>query len=224
MSTNARASRASNPPSRPTTPIRPSSRTSLRSPHPPAGSSDASPLAALEPAFAEFADSMADLEANMMHVQLLHESLARFGENFASFLYGLNMNAFCVDFGEGPGEESWRRAREREGAVEGAEKSPMKPLGGGTGAGTFDAEGTFMYGVFYEVPLWETGHADRETGLQILRLWRIHLSRRGRDLGLQRRRRQRQLPKNGKLQARADRPALREEQHPHGDLPGVHRA
>lgn len=43
---------------------------------------------------------MADLEANFMHLQLMHESLARFSENFASFLYGLNMNAFCVDFPE----------------------------------------------------------------------------------------------------------------------------
>jgi len=36
----------------------------------------------------------------MMHFQLMHESLARFSESFASFLYGLNMNAFCVDFQE----------------------------------------------------------------------------------------------------------------------------
>lgn len=43
---------------------------------------------------------MADLEANLMHFQLMHESLARFSESFASFLYGLNMNAFCVDFPE----------------------------------------------------------------------------------------------------------------------------
>lgn len=54
----------------------------------------------LEPAFAELSDAMADLEANMMHFQLIDESLARFGESFASFLYGLNMNAFCVDFPE----------------------------------------------------------------------------------------------------------------------------
>ena len=63
------------------------------------GASDA-PLEAFEPAFAELSDSMADLEANFMHLQLMHESLARFSENFASFLYGLNMNAFCVDFPE----------------------------------------------------------------------------------------------------------------------------
>lgn len=43
---------------------------------------------------------MADLEANMMHFQLMHESLARFSESFASFMYGLNMNAFCVDYPE----------------------------------------------------------------------------------------------------------------------------
>lgn len=54
----------------------------------------------LEPQFAELADSMADLEANFMHLQLMHESVARFSECFASFLYGLNMNAFCVDFPE----------------------------------------------------------------------------------------------------------------------------
>jgi len=57
-------------------------------------------LEVFEPDFAELSDSMADLEANLMHMQLMHESLARFSENFASFLYGLNMNAFCVDFPE----------------------------------------------------------------------------------------------------------------------------
>lgn len=63
------------------------------------------PLEAFEPAFAELSDSMADLEANFMHLQLMHESLSRFSENFASFLYGLNMNAFCVDFPEVSGNE-----------------------------------------------------------------------------------------------------------------------
>ncbi len=47
---------------------------------------------------------MADLEANFMHLQLMHESLARFSESFASFLYGLNMNAFCVDYPEASNE------------------------------------------------------------------------------------------------------------------------
>ena len=124
--------------SRPTTPLRPSSRTSFRASSSASnyhnynggsaslhGDADAteSPLDALEPQFAELADSMADLEANFMHLQLMHESLARFGESFAGFLYGLNMNAFVVDFPEAPeregikrwGREMRRREREREG-------------------------------------------------------------------------------------------------------------
>lgn len=90
------------PSSRPTTPLRPSSRTSLRDSqgYSAGGSSSEFPLESLEPAFAELSDSMADLEANFMHLQLMHESLSRFNESFASFLYGLNMNAFCVDFPE----------------------------------------------------------------------------------------------------------------------------
>ena len=97
----------SHPPSRPTTPLRPTSRTSLRdsSSAKRQSSRDASdhaenPLKNLEPAFAELADGMADLEANFMHLQLMHESLARFTEDFGSLLYGMNVNAFCVDFPE----------------------------------------------------------------------------------------------------------------------------
>ncbi|KFA66725.1 hypothetical protein S40285_08506 [Stachybotrys chlorohalonatus IBT 40285] len=101
--------------SRPTTPLRPSSRSSFRDSARSAGDGDAPfPLNAFEPAFAELSDAMADLEANMMHFQLMQESLARFSESFASFLYGLNMNAFCVDFPEGPGPESFRRDRTQE--------------------------------------------------------------------------------------------------------------
>jgi hypothetical protein len=36
----------------------------------------------------------------MQHLQLMHESLARFGECFAGFLYGLEINAFVRDFEE----------------------------------------------------------------------------------------------------------------------------
>jgi DASH complex subunit DAM1 len=94
-------SRSRRPISRPTTPLRPSSRSSLReSGKASVGGASDTPLESFEPAFAELSDSMADLEANFMHLQLMHESLARFSENFASFLYGLNMNAFCVDFPE----------------------------------------------------------------------------------------------------------------------------
>jgi DASH complex subunit DAM1 len=85
--------------------LRPSSRSSLREAHGYGHSISHTgynqpAINALEPQFAELADSMADLEANFMHLQLMHESLTRFSESFASFLYGMNMNAFCVDFPE----------------------------------------------------------------------------------------------------------------------------
>ena len=123
-SKHKRSTSTSKPPSRPTTPLRPSSRTSLRSgPSTPNPYNTSSPLSSLEPAFAELSDSMADLEANFMHLQLMHESLSRFGESFASFLYGLNMNAFCVDFPDVSGcvrermEEQRRNGKARENAL-----------------------------------------------------------------------------------------------------------
>ncbi|CAG7916225.1 unnamed protein product [Penicillium olsonii] len=107
----SRSSSRPRPSSRPTTPLRPSSRSSLREAHGYGGSIGNSGytqpgINALEPQFAELADSMADLEANFMHLQLMHESLTRFSESFASFLYGLNMNAFCVDFPEEEAEQT----------------------------------------------------------------------------------------------------------------------
>ena len=102
----------------------------------------------------------------MMHFQLMHESLARFSEDFASFLYGLNMNAFCVDFPEGPLTESFKRMREkeeREGAamgqghgqqgMQGQNMDGMTGMGNGNGMATtvkqeregFDGETTFMF-------------------------------------------------------------------------------
>jgi DASH complex subunit DAM1 len=57
-------------------------------------------LEGLQDGFAELSDAMADMEQNFVQLQLMHESLARFSESFAGFLYGMNMNAFCVDFPE----------------------------------------------------------------------------------------------------------------------------
>ncbi|KAI1371918.1 DASH complex subunit Dam1-domain-containing protein [Hypoxylon crocopeplum] len=124
--------------SRPTTPLRPSSRSSFReSAQRSTDGGEPFPLNTFEPAFAELSDAVADLEANMMHFQLMHESLARFSEDFASFLYGLNMNAFCVDFPEGPIAESFRRAKLNE------EQQPtVRPRS--TERGEMDGETTFM--------------------------------------------------------------------------------
>ncbi|KAI9822348.1 MAG: DASH complex subunit dam1 [Pycnora praestabilis] len=136
-------SRNRTPSSRPTTPLRPTSRSSLREGQGSASRSNARcysssfPLETFEPAFAEFSDSMADLEANFTHLQLMHESLTRFNESFASFLYGLNMNAFCVDFPEAPILDSFERTQpdfEQLGCSDGSDK--LRP--------EFDSETTFM--------------------------------------------------------------------------------
>ncbi|PGH26624.1 hypothetical protein AJ80_01753 [Polytolypa hystricis UAMH7299] len=130
------------PSSRPTTPLRPSSRSSIRDAQGFGGSISGDGVAqpainALEAQFAELADSMADLEANFMHLQLMHESLSRFSESFASFLYGLNMNAFCVDFPETPIPESFKRASQAAAAA--ASASVPESF-----APDNDAETTFM--------------------------------------------------------------------------------
>jgi DASH complex subunit DAM1 len=79
----------------PTTPLRRVSRGSFSKDRQP---NDPFPLDSLEPAFAELSDAMTDLNANFEQLQDMHSSLARFSESFASFLYGLNMNAFCNEF------------------------------------------------------------------------------------------------------------------------------
>ncbi|CAI7646731.1 unnamed protein product [Penicillium viridicatum] len=136
-----RSSSRPRPSSRPTTPLRPSSRSSLREAHGYGNSIGNAgytqpAINALEPQFAELADSMADLEANFMHLQLMHESLTRFSESFASFLYGLNMNAFCVDFPEAPIPDSFKKANQDEEEKEEAESEPTRPID--------DGEMTFM--------------------------------------------------------------------------------
>lgn len=93
--------RSRSPRSRPTTPLRPSSRSSLRdSAQRSLNAPSSNALEGLQDGFAELSDAMADLEQNFVQLQLMHESLARFSESFAGFLYGMNMNAFCVDFPE----------------------------------------------------------------------------------------------------------------------------
>ncbi|KAJ2897838.1 hypothetical protein MKZ38_004351 [Zalerion maritima] len=142
--------------SRPTTPLRASSRSSFRE-SARGSSAEAFPLNAFEPAFGELADAMADLEANLHHFRIMHESLKRFGESFAAFLYGLEVNAFCVDFPEAPVRESWGMAKMREELeMTGQGRGQSRPgssrgitledLGGATGrkAPGGAAEETFM--------------------------------------------------------------------------------
>lgn len=127
--------------SRPTTPLRRVERGSLSALGNSRGagddaetgapsSGDTFPLNALDIAFADLADSLADLQANMQQICDLGDEVSRFDESFASFLYGLNVNAFCVDFPEAPVAESYRRAAERQRQQE-TRWEPLNVNGGG---------------------------------------------------------------------------------------------
>lgn len=65
----------------------------------------------------ELSDSLSTLDTNMQNVTGIHESLSNFNESFASFLFGLQMNAWCVEFPERPGKENFSR-REKLKALE----------------------------------------------------------------------------------------------------------
>ncbi|KAG4304928.1 hypothetical protein PORY_001603 [Pneumocystis oryctolagi] len=99
----------SKPKSRSTTPLRRVEKGGLSHLSASWSRQDPFPLDALAPAFAEMADALADVQHNFEHVQSIHSNLVKFSESFASFLYGLNMNAFCVDFPEAPVHESFKR-------------------------------------------------------------------------------------------------------------------
>lgn len=145
MSTQRPRSRS--PPIRPTTPLRPSSRTSLRSSTNQTYLQSESPLDALEPQFAELSDSLVDLESNLLHLQLMHESLSRFSENFAAFLYGLEMNAFVVDWPEQPLVESiqrWKNKQRGEGDTTVMAKTPTKNTSNMSSTANNDVDSTLL--------------------------------------------------------------------------------
>lgn len=60
----------------------------------------------------ELDDSMAQLDANLQHLQQIHETVQCFNESFSSFLYGIQMNAWCVEFPEAPTHAAFERNAE----------------------------------------------------------------------------------------------------------------
>lgn len=93
------------------TPLRrPSSRSSLRASQFPS----AFPLDDMASKFEELSIETETFESHLDDLKIMHNSINRFNENFASFLYGLNMNAFCIGFSEAPEKESFQRVREKE--------------------------------------------------------------------------------------------------------------
>ncbi|KAK9479142.1 DASH complex subunit DAM1, partial [Lipomyces japonicus] len=100
--------------SRPTTPLRRSVSRHGNSQSLSASVITAFPLEALKPQLSELADSLADLDTNFQYLDIMHENIARFSESFAAFLYGLEVNAWCVDFQEAPTSDSFNRFAEQE--------------------------------------------------------------------------------------------------------------
>ncbi|KZM25024.1 DASH complex subunit dam1 [Ascochyta rabiei] len=138
-SSRDRRLRSRSPRSRPTTPLRPASRSSLRdSAQRSRGAPSSHALDRLQDGFAELSDAMADLEQNFVQLQLMHESLARFTESFAGFLYGMNMNAFCVDFPEAPVLDSFRRPQNHTSL------NPSAHLPNRRASAVDDADATFL--------------------------------------------------------------------------------
>lgn len=81
----------------------------------------------------------------------MHESLSRFSENFAAFLYGLEMNAFVVDWPEQPLVESIQRWKARQGSLLGrgvGDETGMSmlrtPTKGGGMVGNNDVDSTIL--------------------------------------------------------------------------------
>ncbi|PWN89893.1 hypothetical protein FA10DRAFT_99788 [Acaromyces ingoldii] len=115
--------------SRPTTPIRRVSRGSItalsnsQSQGYGGGGSNkeagTTPLSCFSSAMGDLADEMALLQANLEYIDGIQDSLQTFDESFAMFLYGLKMNAFCVEWPERPDEDSFARVKERQAALSG---------------------------------------------------------------------------------------------------------
>lgn len=91
--------------SRPTTPLRRISASSLRSlslshSRSRAPTSTEPPLQHLSQLFAELADSVTDLTQKFQDLAAINTDLDAFNHAFASYLYGLRINAYTADFEE----------------------------------------------------------------------------------------------------------------------------
>jgi DASH complex subunit DAM1 len=72
------------------------------------------PLDNFSPSFAELNDNLVDLDSNIQQIQQVHESLVSFNESFSSFLYGLQINAYTVEFNEIPNLKNFKDDEIRE--------------------------------------------------------------------------------------------------------------
>lgn len=59
------------------------------------------------------AEETSALHENLAQMTEIEGALRTFNESFAAFLYGIKMNAFCIEWPEAPSEENLARARRR---------------------------------------------------------------------------------------------------------------
>ncbi|PKI86024.1 hypothetical protein MVES_000090 [Malassezia vespertilionis] len=59
------------------------------------------------------AEEMSALQENLQQTLEIQHALSTFNEGFATFLYGIKMNAFCVEWPEAPSEEDILRVQAR---------------------------------------------------------------------------------------------------------------
>lgn len=89
--------------SRPTTPLRRVSTGSLSASYKalnPNAASNQTPLSFLQDALVDLSDETSVLQSNLEAIGGIGEALGTFNEAFAMYLYGLKMNAFCVEWPE----------------------------------------------------------------------------------------------------------------------------
>ncbi|PWN53490.1 hypothetical protein IE53DRAFT_384014 [Violaceomyces palustris] len=133
---------------RPTTPLRRVSRGSLSALSHSRGAGSSTHLSFLEGAMGDLADETSVLQSNLEQLDSIHGALATFNESFAMYLYGLKMNAFCVEWPEAPAEENFERARERSAQqAEIQARHQQLYLGYGGGVGGSIGDETMLYPV-----------------------------------------------------------------------------
>ncbi|KAI3482371.1 hypothetical protein L1887_54926 [Cichorium endivia] len=110
----SRSRQASGP--TPTTPLRRISRGSLNALSHSASkqlAAGSTPLSFLQGAMSDLAEEVGVLKLNLESIEAVHDSLHSFNENFAMYMYGLKMNAYCVEWPEAPLADNFERAEKR---------------------------------------------------------------------------------------------------------------
>ncbi|CAK5270296.1 unnamed protein product [Mycena citricolor] len=121
----------------PRTPLRRVSQNSLFGKSTVDPDSQVSGLAFLDAAFSELADETDHMHSVTEGMRQLSESLAKFNESFASWLYVMDMNSLTIDWPQAPSEASFMLAKRR---AERDAKAAMEAIEQANRAAAIEAE------------------------------------------------------------------------------------